>query len=760
MDKRISKIFIIILLLLVHFQVFGQNVQKIKKLSSPVEFDGRPFEDAWNDPGLFPLVVNSPNFGNTPSENSEVMITYDNEYLWIGARLYTKDVSTIVATSKKRDEQSQTSDAFGIILDTENDNENALAFFTMPTGARIDFSISNDASITPGGAGGGPGSSGPPSPPPFINMNWNTFWDVKTARDDKGWYVEMRIPFSSIRFRPKNGIVTMGLIINRSISHYNEYDTYPAIDPKYGMMAAIKPSLAVKIEFEGIKTSKPVYISPYVLGGFSRDWSLNNDGTKYIRNDKPDLNAGLDIKYSINSNLTLDLTANTDFAQVEADNQQVNLTRYSLFFPEKRAFFQERSGLFSYDLGNSSNLFYSRNIGMSNGTPIKILGGARLVGRIGKWDIGLLNMQTGNLPDSSYSGENFTVFRMRRQVINPNSFVGGIFTSRLGMNGRQNYVYGVDGIFRLYDNDYLGLKLAQTYDDSINNRLASIDPVFLRLNWERRTQKGFAYNLAYTYSGKQFDPGIGFVQKPGLGGIDAMFNYGWLPGEKSTYFSFGPNVQASRYTRLTDGNLESMLIAPGWQWYTKKGFGGQLSLTYDEEGVRNAFSLSDSVAIKPGKYSFIKFQGMLMTPMTKPTSCNLMVSAGQFYDGQNYSISLMPLFNFSSSLQLSGMYSFSAIRFPNRVVYNKLNIHSANVSALYMFSTKISASVLIQYVSTEHNLITNFRFRYNPREGNDFYLVFNETRESGSTNNVVPALPDYYDRTIMLKYTHTFQLKF
>ena len=178
-----------------------------------------------------------------------------------------------------------------------------------------------------------------------------------------------------------------------------------------------------------------------LLEAFRGDWSINEEETEYVRQDDPEYNAGLDIKYNINSNLTLDLTANTDFAQVEADDQQVNLTRYSLFFPEKRMFFQERSSLFDFSLGgHADNLFYSRNIGIAGREPIRIYGGARMTGRLGKWDMGFLDMQTAEHEETP--GENFGVLRMRRQVINQNSYVGGIMTSRLGMNGDQNLAYG------------------------------------------------------------------------------------------------------------------------------------------------------------------------------------------------------------------------------------------------------------------------------------------------------------------------------
>jgi hypothetical protein len=743
--NRSAFVFLMIVLLIdFRNNVISQETVKIKRITNPIEFDGIPKEPAWEALDLYALTMHKPNYGDRPSEKSEVRIGYDNEFLWIGASLYMEDASKIFAVTKKRDEMLFGYDAFGIMLDSYNDKENSLAFFTTPTGSRSDFAVFNDA------AGGGP------DPFAAMNTSWNTFWDVKTTRDDRGWYVEMRIPFSSLKFKPENDKVIMGLIISRNISANNETDTYPAIDPKYGFLATYKPSLAQTIELEGTRPSRPVYISPYVIGGFSRDWSLNEEETGYVKEDNPQYNAGIDIKYNINSNLTLDLTANTDFAQVEADDQQVNLTRYSLFFPEKRMFFQERSSLFDFSLGGfSDNLFYSRNIGIADGEPIRIYGGARLTGRIGKWDMGFLDMQTAEHGETP--GMNFGVLRMRRQVINPNTYVGGILTSRIGMNGDQNLAYGLDGIFRLYGDDYLNIKWAQTYDSKIGNKINSLDPSFLMVNWERRSEKGFAYNLNYTFSGQKFNPGVGFVMRGGVQGLNAGLIYGWFPGENSKLFNYNINIRGERYSRLEDGKLESMRISPGLEINTKKDLHGEFSLEIQQEGVLNDFNLSDSIKIYAGDYSFTGGQVMFGTSDSRVISIRGDINAGQFYDGNRISLRVEPNFNLSSSLKLSAMYEFNVIRFPERETNNSLNIHSVNLKALYMFSTKLSASVLLQYVSTEDELIGNFRLRYNPREGNDFYLVYNDFR--GIDNRYsIPALPTFFNKTIMVKYTHTFIL--
>lgn len=730
------------LLFLIPVNILGQDTIKIGRISGTVDFDGFPFEQVWDEAIRLPLIMYSPNSGAEPSEESEVMIGYDQDFLWVGARLYSADPSDIVATSKKRDEASRNSDAFGIILDTYDDNENALVFYTTPTGSRTDYTISNDAA-----GGGGGGGRGP------MNMSWNTFWDVETSRDEQGWYVEMRIPFSSLRFQNKNGITRMGMIINRRISSNNEMDTYPFIDPKYGFSATMKPSLAQTIEFENIMPVKPIYISPYIISGFSRIYDLNEEETKYIKEDNPKLDAGLDLKYSFTSNLTLDLTANTDFAQVEADDQQVNLTRYSLFFPEKRMFFQERSGIFNFNLGGRSNLFYSRQIGIVEGEQVRIYGGGRLVGRAGKWDIGILDMQTEKSGENP--SENFGIARIRRQVVNPNSYVGGIFTSRLGTDGGYNIAYGVDGIFRIFGDDYVDFRLAQTYETATANVPLSANPTFAGITWERRSDKGFAYDLSYHYTGQEFNPGVGFLMRNDVQGIMTRLQYGWIPGEKSRFFNYRAMMQVRRSNRLSDGQLETMEISPGWNLLTKRGFGSFFEIQLMKEGVVEDFSLSDEVEVLAGEYTFVQVRGRFNTPQSKPISSMISIEGGEFYDGKRLTIEARPIFNLSSSLQLSGSYEFNAVRFPDRD--QRFNNHITRLNVLYMYSTKLSAMVFLQYNNANDAFIGNFRLRYNPREGNDFYLVFNEYR--GILNiESDPENPPFFNRTVMVKYTHTFRI--
>jgi hypothetical protein len=285
----------------------------------------------------------------------------------------------------------------------------------------------------------------------------------------------------------------------------------------------------------------------------------------------------------------------------------------------------------------------------------------------------------------------------------------------------------------------------------------SLDPSFIFLNWERRSEEGFAYNLNYTYAGQEFSPGVGFVMRGGVQGLNGGLIYGWIPGDKSKLFNYNINVRGERYTRLEDGELESGIISPGVEFNTKKGIHAEVSMEIQNEGVMEDFNLSDSILIHAGKYSFTGSEISLGTSQARKISLMAEANIGQFYDGRRIGFRVEPNINVSSSLKVSAGYEFNAIRFPDRVTNNSLNIHSVNMKALYMLSTKLSATLFVQYVNTEDELISNFRLRYNPREGNDFYLVFNDFRGIDDRYSI-PERPAFFNKTIMVKYTHTFIL--
>jgi hypothetical protein len=748
MKTSIVKRGIIILITISSFLATqSQELTSIPRIEGEIKFDGIVDDFCWESAKALPMVMHTPTFGNQPSEKSEVMICYDNTYVYVGARLFDSEASKMLVTSKKRDEASNSNESFSIVFDSFNDKENALVFSTTPSSLRSDLTVLNDAI-----------ASNPRNPP--FNNSWNTFWDVKTTRDDNGWYLEMRIPFSSMRFKEDNGNVIMGLICFRRIAYKNEVDIFPAIPPEWGLYSTYRPSKASEVGFEGIRSKKPFYIAPYALTGFQQDNVLNESGTAYELNGSPKLSAGLDAKYGLTNNLTLDVTVNTDFAQVEADDEEINLTRFSLFFPEKRTFFQERSSIFNFGFEGRSNIFYSRQIGLYKGEQVPILGGARITGMAGKWDIGFLDLQTQSFDPSdttqnSLPSENFGVLRLRRQVINRNSYVGGIFTSRLGMDGSYNTSYGVDGIFKIFKNDYINIKFAQVMSKTAVNNPVSLDPTRLFLNWKRYNDKGLGYDFTYTRSGKDFKPAMGFQQRKDYSFYAGSLQYGWIPGESSPLMNHKFELNEEMFFDNPTSDAQTAETELAYKFNFKSGFGGMVSILNSYENVDKDFNFSGDASVPAGKYNFTQFVTHLNTSESKKLSLGIDGYAGTFYDGTRLTIGLEPLWNIGSSLQLSMAYEYNHLAFPVRDQTFTGNI--TRFKALAMFTTKLSVTAFVQYNSTENAMSTNFRLRYNPKEGNDLFLVFNEGR---STYRDIedPRLPLYNNRSILLKYTYTFTL--
>ena len=712
---------------------------KIRRIKSPVVLDGLSNEPAWEGIESFPMLMRSPGFANEPSERTEILIGYDDDYLYVAGRLYDSEPSKIQATSFKRDDGwNWGTDHFGVIFDTFNDNENAVLFVTTPVGTRTDYSIKNDAE----------GKSDK-----YANPSWNTFWDAVAELNNNGWFIEMRIPFSSLRFEERYGQTVMGFTAYRLIARKFEVTIFPLVPEKYGLMGGFKPSQSREILLEGINRKNPLYITPYLLGGLGQSNVLNEYETGYKRHDKFDHEAGLDVKYGLTNNLTLDVTLNPDFAQVEADDQMINLTRYSLFFPEKRLFFQERQGNFEFRFEDDDRLFYSRRIGLHEGNKVRIYGGARVVGRVGPWDVGFLNMQTEKFED--LLSENFNVLQLRKQInsINPNSYVGGMVTSRLGNKDSWNIAYGIDGIFRLFGDEYLNLKWAQSFEGDKKNQVASLASSKIYVNWNRRSNKGLGYSLSYSRSGDDFNPGIGYQRHDNYTRFGDRVHYGWFPGETSRIQNHQAFIEGFTFLRNDNGDVESSQIAIGWQFETITSSFGSIVLKQFKEDVKQLFSISDDADVPIGKYTFYGLGVDYRLLRKNPYNIKTNIEVGSFYDGRRILISLKPLANISAHLQLEGMYQINIVKFPDRNQQFTGHIGRLKVSAF--LNNKLSLVSLAQYNSAIDRIITNIRFRYNPREGHDLYIVYDEGLNT-YRDREIPELPLSSIRTLMLKYSYTF----
>ena len=711
----------------------------LSRLTGPIELDGFVNDPAWAEVDSLPVVMYSPVFMGQMTERTDIRIAYDDQYFYLGGQLYDRDPDGIRVNSMYRDQYSG-DDTITLLLDTFNDRQNALWFTTTPNGIRIDMAVSNDLESI--------GSSNPFDT--VINRSWNTFWDAATQITESGWSVEMRIPFTSLGFQAVDGLVEMGLSVSRRISRKNEIHEFPDTPPNWDRAYA-KPSKFHRIQLREVNAGRPVYVTPYLASGAERFSSLTDDETQYNSHSNWSGDIGGDMKYNITNNLTLDLTVNTDFAQVEVDDQQVNLTRFSLFFPEKRQFFQERSGIFEFrTVGRFDRLFNTREIGLYDGNTVPIYGGARLVGRVGNWDIGVINMQTAAAHGNP--SENFGVYRLRKQIFNPNSHVGSLITSRLSSKGNWNVVYGLDSQVKIGSNEYIDLKWAHTFDESATSNTPGASG-FFRGQIERRTQIGLAYRLSGAWGGTEFDPGVGFVSRTGFIQPLVLASYGWFAPERSKILSLRPQLLFTQYLRSSTGRIETQIIWLTWNLKMKSGDTHTLSLEGRIDDLTEPVDLPENSTIPIGRYNFYNLGWNYNMRFGRLWRINSSAEIGQFYDGTNLQLEIEPTWNPSPFLEFGATYQFNQVRFTDRG--QEFFVHLARARTQISFSTATSISAFLQYSTAADIVSANVRFRYNFREGNDFWLVYNEGRNTNRFHET-PVLPLLDSRTIFLKYTYTF----
>ncbi len=717
------------------------EVLVLERISGPVLIDGRIDDAGWSSLTPLPLTTHEPVFEDPMTEATEIRVGYDDQFLYVAGKLYDSEPENIRANSMYRDLYSG-DDTFAIILDTFNDHENGLWFMTTPNGVRLDWAVFNDLQ------GGGSDPFGR-----VINQSWNTYWDAATSRNDQGWFAEIRIPFSSLGFQDQNGRVEMGLSVHRYISRKNERHVFPAIPPNW-TMAFAKPSLFQRVRLDNASSRRPLYITPYTAGGLSSENVLNEEEALYDHDNDMTSDIGVDVKYNVTNNMTLDLTVNTDFAQAEADDEQVNLTRFSLFVPEKRQFFQERAGIFEFRTqGRYDRLFHTRQIGLYEGEAIPIIGGGRLVGRAGAWDLGVINLQTAR--SSVLPSENFGVYRLRRRVFNANSYAGALVTTRLGADGSRNVAYGMDGIIRVADREYLELKWAQTFgdDSTYSNSYRPDVNGYGRARLERRGDLGLSYIASVTWEGPEFNPGIGFVSRNDFVQPFGRLKYGWFAKESSPVRLYQPGVFSQVYLRNEDGSLESARMRHDWDLQMKSGDMHTFDLEYQYEDLLEPVEFPEDTEVPAGKYNYYVLGWQYQMRDGNLIRTNARVSAGSFFDGWNVEIQAEPTWNVTRMLELGAVYQFNRVRFPDR--NQEFYVHLARLKAQLGFTTKVSVSSFLQYNTANDALSANFRFRYNFREGNDLWVVYNEGRHTDRFRER-PVLPHLERRTVLLKYTYTF----
>ncbi len=737
MTDRLHPIVIaaVLVLLPIARPLAGQQVApvRIDRITDPINLDGRLDESVWQEIAPFPLVMFTPIAGNVPTDQSEIRLAYDDVYLYASGRFLVSDPAQIQATSLTRDVFGA-DDLFRIVLDTFDDNENAVAFSTTPEGVRIDFSISDDGEVQ--------------------NYGWNTFWDVAAERTPEGWSAEMRIPLSSLRFQESPSGVRMGLTVARYSAGKNELATWPALSPEWAN-AEFRPSISGQILLDGVTGRRPFYVTPYALGGSSRSAVLAADQPAFDHEDDGTAEAGVDVKYGLTPNLTLDVTVNTDFAQVEVDDEQVNLTRFSLFFPEKRQFFLERGGVFSIGTGgptDGSLFFHSRRIGLApDGNPLRLYGGARLVGRVGDWDVGLLDMQSETADLTST--ENLGAFRLSRRVLNDESDVGVMVTTRLGEDGRNDAAYIGDARLRFRRNDYLVVQAAQNQNEATDG--SGVDAAMFRVAWERPStlfSQGWGYHFGAKFSGRDYAPGLGFTPRRDFQHYIANVRYGWFP-KTSIFRSIQPSVNVSTYLRNLDQSLDSSMAALFVNYSLKSGATGWIGVMRREEDLQSPLPFADDVVVPEGRHDFTQVQFVYQPSIGSLFGVDVSAVGGEFFDGTQFDLGLGPRWSVSEHLELGAEYNISRIRFDDRD--QALDADIVRLRAKSAINARISTNVFVQYNRAADAVSSNVRFRYHFAEGKDLFIVYN-TRLNTDRDRLDPRLPLEQERTLLVKWTYTW----
>jgi hypothetical protein len=709
----------------------------LERLTRAITLDGRVDEVAWESVAPLPLSQFQPIPGGPLRDRSEIRIAHDDEYLYASARFWDSEPQRIRANSLLRDHYAE-DDIFNLVIDTFNDRENAVWFIVTPNGTRIDGAISNNA-------------EGPESQ--WNHQEYDMLWDAVAVRTPDGWSAELRIPLSTLRFEVIDGRATMGLIAARVISRRKERQIFPAIEPTVAV-AQFKPSLAAPVTFDVRSVRRLAALTPYVVGGTS----ARPVGTPVVPGVAPQLSSkavrefGADLKLGLSSRITLDLTLNTDFAQTEVDDQRANLTRFSLFFPERRQFFLERAGLFDVTTGSNDRIFYSRRIGLGpDGVPVRVVGGGRLVGRIGQWDVGALDL----LVDGSGRGPlaNAGVIRLRRNVLNPFSYLGVIATTGSGSDdasGVASGTVGLDGTLRLTTANYFSWSAASVLGRATGS---SVDESTARASWEYRRRAGLSANAELRLIGERYAPALGFVERPGvvigsMGGTYGWVGSGGIVQERST------GIAVSAVRGSDTGDFESIVGGPTGTVVFAGGASVSAFARTRREVLADSFRLGSSVDIAPGSYSWLESGFSAASSPGSLARVRLELQAGGFYDGRSASAAIRPAWNLSRHAEIAADVELNRVWIPSRG--QRFLGDVVRIRSRFALDGRLSVSTGVQFNRAAGSLTESIRLRYALREGTDLFVLLNDERSD--IERTAFGLPSSRTgRYFAVKYRHTIR---
>ena len=674
-------------------------------LDDPAWSDITPIEDFWQI---------QPRAGTPASQRTQVFVAYSDTALHIGFVAYDDAPLGIVSTDSRRDSSLNDNDSFRVLIDGLLDRQNGYVFGTNPAGIEFDGQVAREGAgqAISGGEGG-------------FNLNWDTTWTVATHVDDFGWSGEMQIPFSALRFGTAD-VQTWGFNFERRIRRNNEVAFWAPLSQDRNLF---RVSEAGSIEGIRVPRQRNLQFTPYVLGRSRRE------GSPAVSSNDDEV--GFDLKYSITPSLTLDATYNTDFAQVEVDEQQVNLDRFSLFFPEKRAFFLENSGQFTVGNPQEAELFFSRRIGISAGTPTPIDGGLRLSGKIGaRTNIGLLSMSSEAV-EGLASANDFTVARVNQELPH-RSAIGALYVKRDGDgsllgNARDdhNETYAIDGRWGIGRNALIQAWVSQTETPGRTGRddAFAISGDYNDADW---TWAG-----SYTEVGEDFNPEVGFLSRRDYKKFDGRMMRRVRPTQWPKIFEIRPHVVYRGYWDFDDFQETGFLhLDAHWEFQTGREIHTGYNFVTDGIQAGEEFDIVPGVTVPAGTYRHGEVQLVYEGDRSAPLNVNARTTIGGRYGGDLTTVQTGVRYRVGERFNSEFTYQHNDFDIPALVDGGLTPVRTGftadlwRVRLTYSFSPQMLVQMLMQYNEVTDQVSTNLRFSWLQSANAGLFVVYNEVDES------------------------------
>ena len=705
---------------------------------SDISIDGILDEEAWlNAKFQDQFLQREPKFGEKISEETLVAVLKDKDYLYIGIKCYDNPASKIIANEMRRDARIDDDDYFELILDTFHDHRNGYYFIINPNGVKRDATVGDE------------GKS--------YNPDWDGIWDCATEITEEGWFAEIAIPWETLRFDPARDSL-WGINFARMIRRKNEHAFWQLVPLDAGRGGLLRLSQAGELRgLTNIQAGGNIDIEPYLMGGLSRE-------PEVLQTKKSVAEVGIDATLALTSNVNLKLSWNTDFAQVESDQVMVNLSRFSLYFPEKREFFLDGAEIFNFGSArmgrrgggsrNNLNLFYSRRIGIVEGHQQPIMGGAKVLGKFGSYQFGFLSMQTEEIiaiedeGPATYDGANYSVFRLRKDLFKRSAIGVMLLNKQYSQSPFYNRSAGIDAIFPLTETFTLSGNLA-----------ASIDPLYKMVGLNKKNMTGafsaeydsdlWELSLSHLSIQENFNAEMGFIRRTDIRRTSTQIEYSPRPTNLKSIRQLGFQIQYDYMTDQQNRLLENEIGARfsiNFQNSSRVFLGVNREMEYvDEE-----WEVRENIIIPSRNYESWESFAWLMSDESKDISGSLFLRYGEYFGGKRMYVS--PEFVIKNFKRVRADIDFTYINVT--LPAGNFNIRTLGARFYYFFSTKLFLKAYIQWnddqKANEGNRIalSNVLLRWIYRPGSDIYLVYNEGWNLGPLGN------RNFNRTVLAKFTY------